>query len=79
MGPPSLALGFARFQWCRMPLPETVPKRGIGNKRHPTPKKRATAPAPGAGAVFPALAIGADAGGAASATLPFFGCEAERR
>ena len=64
-----------------MPLLETVPKRGIGNKRHPTPKKTATAPAPGAGAVFPASAIGADAdaGRAASTTLPFFGCEAEKR
>ena len=72
-------VGFARFQRCRVPLPETVPKRGIGNKRHPAPKKTATAPAPGVGAVFPASAIGADAGSAASATLPFFGCEAEKR
>ena len=71
-------VGFARFQRCRVPLPETVPKRGIGNKRHPAPKNTATAPAPGAGAVFPASAIGADAGSAASATLPFFGCEAEK-
>ena len=62
-----------------MPLPETVLKRGIGNKRHTTPKKMATASAPGAGAIFPASAIGADAGRAASTTLPFFGCEAEKR
>ena len=62
-----------------MPLPETVPKRGIGNKRHPAPKKTTTAPAPGAGAVFLASAIGVDAGRAASATSPFFGCEAEKR
>ena len=54
-----------------MPLRETVPKRGIGNKRHPTSKKMATAPAPGAGAVFLASAISADAGCVASATLPF--------
>ena len=38
-----------------------------------------TAPAPGAGAVFPASAPIADAGRAASATLPFYGCEAEKR
>ena len=61
-----------------VPLPGTVPKRGIGNKRHRTPKKMATTPAPRAGAVFPASTIGADAGRAASATLPFFGCEAEK-
>ena len=61
-------IGFACFQRCRVPLPEMVPKRGIGNKWHPAPKKTATAPAPGAGAVFPA-----------SATLSFFGCEAEKR
>ena len=72
------ALGFARIQRCRVPLPETVLKRGIGNKRHPAPKKTATAPAPGAGAVFPASAIGVDVGRAASATLPFFSCEAEK-
>ena len=72
-------VGFAHFQWCQVPLPETVPKRGIGNKRHRAPKKTATAPAPGAGAVFPASAICADAGRAASATLPFFGCEAGKR
>ena len=64
-------VGFARFQRCREPLLETVPKRGIGNKRHPAPKKMATTPAPGAGAIFLASAIGADAGSAASATLPF--------
>ena len=46
------ALGFARFQRCRVPLPEMVSKCGIGNKRHPAPKKMATAPAPSAGAVF---------------------------
>ena len=63
---------------CRVPLPKTVPKRVIGNKRYPTPKKTATAPAPGAGAVFPASAIGVDAGRAASATLLFFGCEVEK-
>ena len=68
-----LNVGFARFQRCRVPLPETVPKRGIGNKRHPAPKKTAMAPAPGAGAVFPASAIGADARRAALATLSFFG------
>ena len=62
-----------------MPLPETVPKRGIGNKRQPAHKKTSMAPAPGAGAVFPASAIGADAGRAAWTTLPFFGCEAEKR
>ena len=62
-----------------MPLPETVLKRDIGSKRHPAPKKTARAPAPGAGAIFPASAIGVDAGRAASAMLPFFGCEAEKR
>ena len=62
-----------------MPLPETVSKRGIGNKRHPVPKKMATALAPGAGAIFSASEIGADAGRAASDLLPFFGCEAEKR
>ena len=77
--PCGLVLGFARFQRCRVPLPETVPKHGIGNKRHPAPKKTAMAPAQGAGAIFPASPIGADVGRAASATLPFFGCEAEKR
>ena len=52
-------------------LPEMVPKRGIGNKLHPTSKKTATAPALGAGAVFPASTMGADAGCVASATLSF--------
>ena len=54
-------------------MPGVVAGNGVETRHRQltASKKTATAPAPGAGAVFPASAIGADAGCVASATLPF--------